>query len=380
MLATLQAGARAGAIAARRCAATAAAAACLLAPAVASAGSGTVWLCRPGAAADPCTQSLDATLVSASGSRSVASATPTQSPAYDCFYVYPTVSTEGSTNADLRVQSAERDAAFAQAARFSTVCRVYAPIYRQVTLAGLLSGEADKPGPTATAYDSIRAGFEDFLEHYSDGRPIVLIGHSQGAAMAILLMRRLIDGVPALRERLVVAIVLGGNVEVPDGKLAGGSFEHIPACVRRGESGCVIAYSSFPSTPPSGAFFARPGQGVSLQSGQTATRGLEVLCTNPAALGSDRSAPLDPYFPALGTASTAWVGYPGLYAARCEQRDGASWLEVTKATGASDQRPLVSETAGPDWGYHADDVNLALGNLVGDVAAAEAGWSAAHRG
>jgi hypothetical protein len=32
----------------------------------------------------------------------------------------------------------------------------------------------------------------------------------------------------------------------------------------------------------------------------------------------------------------------------------------------------VSATRGPTWGYHADDVNLALGNLVADVAAEEA--------
>jgi len=47
---------------------------------------------------------------------------------------------------------------------------------------------------------------------------------------------------------------------------------------------------------------------------------------------------------------------------------------VTKATGSSDRRPVVTEKDGPDWGYHDYDVNLALGNLVADVAAAEAAW------
>jgi hypothetical protein len=191
--------------------------------------------------------------------------------------------------------------------------------------------------------------------------------------MSILLIERLIDEVPALRSRLLLAIILGGNVEVPTGKLAGGSFKNVPGCNRLGETGCVIAYSSFPSTPPAGALFARPGQGVSLQSGQTATHGLEVLCTNPAALAGG-SATLDPYFPSLGSEPTPWVTFPGLYNARCEQAGGASWLDVTKATGASDHRPTVTEHDGPLWGYHADDVNLALGNLLSDVAAAEARW------
>jgi Protein of unknown function (DUF3089) len=67
----------------------------------------------------------------------------------DCFYVYPTMSTEPSDNADLRVQSAEVSAAIAQAARFSQVCRVWAPTYRQVTLAGLVRAlGADAGGAT----------------------------------------------------------------------------------------------------------------------------------------------------------------------------------------------------------------------------------------
>jgi Protein of unknown function (DUF3089) len=351
-----------------------------LAAAADGAGARTVWLCRPGLAHDPCAASLEATTVAASGATRLSRAQPTSSKAFDCFYVYPTVSTQTTTNADLEVQQSEIDVAIAQASRFSTVCRVYAPIYRQVTLSGLLRAPGLAVGAAATrrAYDSIAAGFEDFLAHESDGRPIVVIGHSQGAAMLILLLRRLVDDVPALRERLVAAIILGGNVEVPAGRLTGATFTHIPLCARSGESGCVIAYSSFPSTPPADSLFARPGQGVSLQSGQRAKAGLQVACVNPAALGGGRGR-LDPFFPAEGRATTPWVEYPGLYSARCEQRAGASWLDVTKATGSSDDRPTVSESAGPAWGYHADDVNLALGNLVSDVAAAEAGWSRAHR-
>jgi len=39
---------------------------------------------------------------------------------------------------------------------------------------------------------------------------------------------------------------------------------------------------------------------------------------------------------------------------------------------------IVTEAAGPAWGYHADDISLALGNLVRDVAGEEAAWAAAH--
>jgi hypothetical protein len=340
----------------------------------------TVWLCRPGMPDDPCVQDLATTAVTATGTTSISSPKPTTSTAFACFYVYGTVSAEPSVNADLTRGKAEITAAELQATPFSPVCQMYAPIYRQVTLTDLAAHPDLNFGPaeTVTAYDSIKAGFEDFLTHELDGRPFVVIGDSQGAAMLDMLLARLVDDVPALRSRLVTAIILGGNVEVPTGRLVGGTFKHIPACSRLGETGCVIAYSSFPSTPPADSLFGRPGQGVSLQSGQTARQGLQVVCVNPAAL-SGGPATLTPVFPSLGTLSTPWVSYPGLYTARCEQGDGAGWLNVTKATGPSDHRPTVTEQAGPAWGYHGSDLSLAQDNLVSDVAAAEITWTRDHR-
>lgn len=40
----------------------------------------------------------------------------------------------------------------------------------------------------------------------------------------------------------------------------------------------------------------------------------------------------------------------------------------------ADRRPRVTDTLGPQWGLHGDDVNLALGNLVGIVAREEAAY------
>ena len=343
--------------------------------------SATVWLCRPGMPADPCTSSLQTTVVQASGARSVVNAPVGTASKFDCFYVYPTVSLETTLNADLRVQPAETDVAVAQAARFSTVCRVWAPMYRQFTLFALEALLSKGLSVTAyatleTAYDSLKSGFLDYLAHYNDGRPIIFIGHSQGASILITLLQQLADANSALRSRLVLAIILGGNVVVPNGSREGGSFSHIPVCSAAGQAGCVIAYSSFPSQPPAASLFGRPGAGVSLLSGQTATTGVHVVCVNPAAIAGG-SAVLDPFFPTEGLLATPWVEYPDLYQARCESGGGATWLQVTKIPGGA-RRRTVSEGAGPDWGYHTYDVNLSLGNLVADTAAAEASWQRVH--
>jgi hypothetical protein len=373
------------------------------APAPASSGaasSGTVWLCRPGATPDPCESNRAATVVQASGANSLLPAqTSASASRFDCFFVYGTVSEQDSENSNLAVQAGETDAAIALASRFSQVCQVYAPMYRQLTWQGLLALAANPAADAATAtaaiqvaYQSILAGFEDYLAHDNRGRPVILLGDSQGSTMLILLMEHLVDNDPALRSRLVLAILPGGNVVVPTGAVVGGSFSHIPLCSKPGQAGCVIAYSSFPGVPPAGSVFGRPGKGDSFLAGQTATSGLQVACVNPAAIGGG-SARLDSFFPFLPgvpkakesivlptpSPGTSWFEYPGEYQANCQRAGETTWLLVTRATGPSDHRPVVNEVLGPDWGYHEDDTDLALGNLLADVSAAEATWASSAR-
>jgi hypothetical protein len=267
-------------------------------------------------------------------------------------------------------------AALAQASPFSTDCRVWAPVYRQRTQRSLSKGLGGDPAADLTAYRSVLSAWEDYLAHDNGGRRVVFIGHSQGAAMLIRLLRSQVDPNPSVRAKLVSAVLLGGNVQVPTGTGTAGTFAHIPPCRSQAQTGCVIAYSSFPSEPPPAANFGRPGQGVSLQSGQTTSSGQMVLCTDPASLAGG-SGSLLPWFPAtsgrIGATriTTAWVAYPGLYDSSCRTAGGASWLQVTVAAGSADPAPRVSELLGPEWGYHQDDVSLALGNLVADVAAQE---------
>jgi hypothetical protein len=349
-------------------------------------GTGVEWLCRPGHRPDPCVTDLTATVVPASGPTTVQHASVATEPPVDCFYVYPTVSTQSGVSADLHIDPAETSVARAQASRFSQACRVWAPMYRQITVQGLTAG-ARTVAAAVTAFAGVQAAWQDYLAHDNHGRGVILIGHSQGAAMLIGLLRRQVDDVPATRRLLVSAMILGGNVTVPVGRTVGGSFRHVPACTSDSQTGCVIAYSSFDQPPPAGALFGRPGQGVSsLSSARTGgTAGLQVLCTNPADLAGDAAAPLSPYFPSRSltqglrsagqstapAVGTPWVTEPGLYSGQCRTQDGATWLQVTAPITPGDTRPVVGQTLGPNWGLHLVDVNIALGDLV-DLARTEA--------
>jgi hypothetical protein len=354
-------------------AAVAAFALALASPTAAVASPGTVWLCLPGHVPDPCTEPLTTTVVQTDGETSTEYARRAENPPINCFYVYPTVSEQASENANLEIEPQQAQVAIEQASRFSQVCKVYAPVYPQVTLAAL----DDPPVSTLAsikAYLGVAAAFREFLTKFDEGRGFVLIGHSQGAALLVQLIALSIDSDPALRRQLVSALLLGGNLLVAQGKLVGGNFQHIPECRTAAETHCAIAYSAFLKEPPQGAYFGRPESPL---FGGGEIEGLQVACVNPTLLVQNGgTGPLLPYasttpFPGqIGsyieapTAATPWVAAPGLYTAQCRDENGASWLQINPVGTPVDPPAYVKESLGPDWGLHLYDVGIALGNLV----------------
>jgi hypothetical protein len=342
----------------------------------------TVWLCKPGKTPDPCAPSLATTVYNAPLTKALRVQHPKaeRTPPIDCFYVYPTVSDEKTANSDLQIQDTERSIALYQVGRYSQYCKIYAPMYRQETLAGLgVAGTpSGKPNPALGVKD-VENALEYYLEHYNHGRGFVLIGHSQGSGVLETVIAKLIDPKPAVRKLLLSAILMGGNVLVKGNTGIGGYFKHIPACSSDTQLGCVIAFSTFDQPAPSDSFFGRPG---AIPGQPKPAKGDQVLCTNPANLAGgsgllDTISPSAPFAPgstiALGLGvlrynqphpPTAFWAAPGDYTARCEDSNGARVLEIQPRDGA--QTPTPSPT--PQWGLHLLDANLSLGNLISIVA------------
>ena len=314
----------------------------------------TVWLCFPGRKPDPCLMNLATTYVGAHGATRVERPRVSATPPIDCFYVYPTVSDENRGNADRTIGLRQILVAETQAARFSQVCKVYAPVYRQVTNRGLT--DRSLHANPLLAYDDVLAAWRDYLARWNHGRGVVLLGHSQGSYVLKHLLSSVIDRTPAERRLLVSAILLGGQVH-------SGDYRHIRPCASATATGCVIAYSSFGTKPPPGAMF-----------GRSRIPGTHIVCVNPARPGSAATEPVTPMVPSLllgflgmsgGTAvTTPWVAYPDLYTARCERSGNASWLQITRTRIPHDARPVVRPLLGPGWGLHLADVNIALAQLV----------------
>lgn len=352
--------------------------AALLVPAGAHAATTTVWLCKPGVAPDPCTPGLSTTRFSPSGARlGLEHPQAVKSPKIDCFYVYPTVSDQKTTQANLHIDPVERSIARYQVARYSQECRVYAPMYRQFTLAAITNGRLKTSGPS-TAYSDVRDAWREYLKHDNKGRGVVLIGHSQGSFMLRQLISQEIDKSKSERAKLVSAILPGGNILVRTGKDVGGDFQHVPACRSTTQLGCVVAFSTYNQTPPPNSLF-----------GRSAVPGQQVLCTNPTSLrgGSglaDVIFPSAPFAPGssiaagisllkvtLPTASTTWIDTPGAYRARCSAAGGAHTLQITPVDGA----PVFTPSPDPTWGLHLVDANIALGNLVSLVRSEAAAYA-----
>ena len=181
----------------------------------ASADAKVVWLCKPGQKANPCEPSLTTTNFSPTGKRlGVEHVRRAQRRKADCFYVYPTVSDQKQPQATQVVDDVLRSVALYQAARYSRDCRVFAPVYRQVTIQGLLQPSTVTPEMREQGYADVVEAWHAYLKRFNHGRGVVLIGHSQGTFVLRRLIREEIDPKASERRRLVSAVLLGGNVTV----------------------------------------------------------------------------------------------------------------------------------------------------------------------
>ncbi len=345
------------------------------------------WLCRPGVEG-PCQQVATATVIDADGRQHADGFRISGDPPVDCFYVYPAVSRDPGGNADASAGPEEHEIVRQQLARFGNACRLYAPLYRQVTLTALqkLRAGEDVATDREMAYADVRAAWRHYIAADNSGRGVILIGHSQGAGLLARLIASEIDGEP-VQDRLVSALLIGATIEIP---LRGGvgDFRSIPPCAAADSIGCFIAYSSFRADvpPPADSLFAA-----------ARTTGMKAACVNPAGIDGSGGV-LKPLLPAGSilfdelaapmpwTADglppeTPFVSLPGLLTAQCIDRGGFSYLAVTVNADPADPRTdsiagdvVVDGAIRPQWGLHLVDMHLAMGNLVDIVARQSAAW------
>ncbi|GDX26050.1 lysophospholipase [Actinomycetes bacterium] len=343
------------------------------------------WTCRPDVT-DTCDDDTSVTMINADGTTEVATFTPDPDAPVDCFYAYPTSSDDLTMNSDL-IAGREKEVVYQQVARLSSVCRMFAPTYRSVTLAGLFNPPAgvDRASAWMIPFEDIKDAWNHYLANDNQGRGVILLGHSQGTGQLIRLLKEVIDPSEAQRSVLISAIMLGGAVAVPEGEDIGAAMQNIPLCRSNDQTGCIITYASFRDTapPPANAYFGKPGG-----MGQPSPEGEMAGCTNPAALGGGTGVLKSAFVtadwaftdPALtASITTPFMGFPDLLEAECVYANGFSYLEVHTNADPTDARAdSFKGDLSPEWGTHAVDWEIASLSILDVVKEEIATWKKAH--
>ncbi|MBW0145824.1 DUF3089 domain-containing protein [Sphingomicrobium clamense] len=339
------------------------------------------WICLPGRA-DLCGRGIEITPLTPDGWGRTGITRPAAAPPIDCFYVYPTISSDPGMNADLTPSSREEYYVTQyQFTRFPEVCRPFVPVYRQMTMSSIAiaatGGDVLPAG--MLAYGDVADAFDYYLEHHNQGRPFVLVGHSQGAIMLDELIANKLDQSPA-RDRLVRAYLAGWNIGRAPGSDRPARYSNISLCRTEDDIGCVVTWSTYAEgrIPPAGAQFGR------------APEGMANSCVHPGDPGAKGWAPLDGFFYArssyptpggpvrwssAGAPPSAYISGQDFLLARCREDGNAAWLEVRLPRGPGDKR--TSRIGGevgqfgiflPGWGKHLYDISIAHGSIVSDLA------------
>jgi len=328
------------------------------------------WICRGDVTNDVCDSSYPVTAVAADGTLTIKPSDIAIDPPIDCFYVYPTTSEDATMASDFTA-GAEINTTIMQAARFNQVCRVFAPIYRSVTNAGLgrafSAGDPQFPAAWNQAYLDVLDAWRQYLAHDNNGRPVVILAHSQGSFHVVRLLKEEVDPKPEQRNLVVSAIVAGTSFQVAAGRDVGGDTQNMPLCRSNIQFGCVITFQTFrDNVPPQpGTLFGAPGATT------------DSACTNPAALAGgaallDAAAPTGPWIFASSytgpSITTRFMSAPGLVTGECKVLNGYHYLAATVNADPTDARTDdIRGDSAPNWGLHAVDLNLSQESLISVV-------------
>nr|WP_319577341.1 DUF3089 domain-containing protein [uncultured Desulfobacter sp.] len=161
----------------------------------------------------------------------------------DVFFVYPTVLFNDTdwimdtTRPDMR--AAAMEAVNTQASVFDGQANIYAPMYRQMNLAGLGLSDAKAAPLQEIVHNDVWRALSHYLTYENNGRPFFLAGHSQGS---MILTDLLLEhwGSTGAEKRLIAALLPGWSLTPAD--LATNSS--VRMCKRSDQTGCVISYNT----------------------------------------------------------------------------------------------------------------------------------------
>ena len=297
-------------------------------------------------------------------------ANPRELPDFAVFFVPPTSYTKGALgdwNAPLNDADTDQLARVflrGLASPFNRADEVWAPKYRQAAVGAFLTDREEATRAIDAAYADVEQAFRYFVESVGSDKPIVLAGHSQGAAHVLRLLRDVVAGTE-LEPRIAAVYAPGWPISLAHDLPA----LPLPACASPGQSGCIVSYLSFADDGDPGQLLTRYSQMPGLD-GQP--RGTEdpVLCVNPLTGMAGGSAPasdnLGTLVPEDSLATAELVS--GAVGARCGE-NGILYIG---------DPPELGQGVLPGGNYHVYDIPLFWKNLQEDVVRRVTAWTPAQ--
>lgn len=252
----------------------------------------------------------------------------------DVFFIHPTTFTSGEAwnqpPDHEESQQRLRDWVLpAQAGAFNSCCRVFAPAYRQATLAAFFDLEGEGGKALDLAYEDIAAAFQDFMANRNEGRPFILAGHSQGARHLDQLLREVVTP-DQIATDLIAAYLVGRPIPA-----SGPKAPPLPVCSTPAQTGCIISWNSQMDE-------------AAVEIGQP-----NSICVNPLTWVLDRAAGFDANLGGVDFVRNGAVE-PGVADAKCD----AGRLLLTEVKSENFSRMPFGE-----GNYHLYEFNLYYMNI-----------------
>jgi Protein of unknown function (DUF3089) len=164
----------------------------------------------------------------------------------DVFFLHPTTYTSNFQHANMNADVNDSllnhltdiRTILYQASVFNGSCRVFAPRYRQAHLKAYFQINSDQSEKAFDlAYEDLKKAFQYYLDHWNQGRPVIIAAHSQGSMHAVRLLQEFFDGKP-LQKQLVCAYIVGWQIKKDDFRSL--KFGNSPA-----QTGCVVGWRTY---------------------------------------------------------------------------------------------------------------------------------------
>lgn len=167
-----------------------------------------------------------------------------ETAAADVFFICPTVYSGTDDSYNMSLEDTASKEAFAGATNmekgiYDEDARFFAPYYRQAGLNVYELPPEEREAYLSLAYEDIKEAFTYYLEHYNQGRPIVLAGFSQGADMSIRLLKDCFAR-EEVNDLLVACYAIGWRITEEELE----EYPHLRFAAGETDTGVIISFNS----------------------------------------------------------------------------------------------------------------------------------------